>query len=334
MKIKTWMGILTGAEVARRLLARFTRYELKGKVAVVTGGTRGLGLVLARQLIERGAAVAICSRSQEEVDKAREELLQKGGVVFAAACDVTDRDHLVAFLEETERELGAIDVLINNAGQIQVGPMELMRTADYEAAMRVHFWAPLHATLAVLEGMRKRKSGRIVNITSIGAKLPMPHLLPYSASKYAAYGFSAGLNAELAAEGICVTTVCPGLMRTGSPRHAQFKGKHEAEYTWFKIGDSLPVLSMNAERAARQILDACVKGEAEVTLSLPAKAIALLYGLAPSLMQGVLGLAARALPSAEAGSEDQVEGKDIALPAWPRMLTRLTDEASLKNNEL
>lgn len=334
MKIKTWMGILTGAEIARRLLARFMRFDLNGKVAVITGGTRGLGLVLARQLIERGAAVAICSRDQQEVDKAREELLQKGGVVFAAACDVTDRDHLVAFLEETERELGAIDVLINNAGQIQVGPMELMNTDDYEAAMRVHFFAPLHATLAVLPSMRERRSGRIVNITSIGAKVPLPHLLPYSASKYAAYGFSAGLNAELAREGICVTTVCPGLMRTGSPRHAQIKGQHEAEYAWFKIGDSLPGLSMNAERAARQILDACVRGEPEVVLSLPAKGLSRLYGLAPSFMQRVFGFFAQALPSAEEGSEQPVEGKDIALPPWPRMLTRLTDEASLRNNEV
>ena len=334
MKIKTWMGILTGAEVARRLFSRFSRYDLRGKVAVVTGGTRGLGLVLARQLIERGAAVAICSRDQAEVDRARDELLTSGGIVFAAACDVTDKDHLVAFLEETERELGAIDVLINNAGQIQVGPMELMRTHDYEAAMRVHFWAPLHATLAVLPRMRERKSGRIVNITSIGAKVPLPHLLPYSASKYAAYGFSAGLNAELAQEGICVTTVCPGLMRTGSPRHAQIKGQHEAEYSWFKIGDSLPGLSINAERAARQILDACVRGDAEVTLSLPAKGLAMLYGIAPSWMQRVFGLANRALPSGEGASEEQVEGKDIPLQPWQRAVTRLSDAASVKNNEV
>jgi len=328
------MGILTGVMVARRLLGRFARFDLRGKVAVVTGGTRGLGLVLTRQLIERGAAVAICSRDQAEVDRAREELLSSGGVVFAAACDVTDKDHLEAFLQSVEQELGAIDVLINNAGQIQVGPMELMRAQDYEAAMRVHFWAPLNATLAVLPSMRKRGEGRIMNITSIGAKVPVPHLLPYSTSKFAAYGFSAGLHAELAKEGICVTTVCPGLMRTGSPRHAQVKGQHEAEYAWFKVSDSLPGLSMNAERAARQILDACERGAPEVVLSLPAKAISRLYALAPSFLQRVLGLASFALPSAEGATDRQLEGKDVPLTGWPKMFTRLTDAASLQNNEL
>ena len=334
MKMKTWMGILTGALMARRLFDRFRRFELDGKVAVITGGTRGLGLVLARQLIEHGAKVAICSRDQAEVDRARDELLTAGGTLFAAACDVTDEDHLKAFLEQTERELGPIDLLINNAGQIQVGPMELMRTDDYEAAMRVHFWAPLHATLAVLPSRRARKSGRIVNITSIGAKVPIPHLLAYSASKYAAYGFSAGLNTELAREGIRVTTVCPGLMRTGSPRNAQVKGQHRAEYTWFKIGDSLPGLSMNAERAARQIIDAAVRGDAEVTLSLPAKGLTMLYGLAPSLMQRLFGLVSRALPTAEGASEEQVKGKDVELSGWPIKLTRLTDAASVRNNEI
>src|SRR5262249_29078614 len=143
---------------------------------------------------------------------------------------------------------------VNNAGIIQVGPMETMTLADYQEAMRVHYWGPLYTALAVLPQMKQRRAGRIVNITSIGGKVAVPHLLPYVGSKFALVGLSEGLRAELMKDGILVTTVVPGLMRTGSPRNAFFKGQNEAEYAWFKIGDSIPVLTTSAERAARRIV--------------------------------------------------------------------------------
>ena len=334
MNKRTLAGLVTGLIITRRLIARLARYSLRGKVVVVTGGARGLGLVLARELIKRGAEVAICSRSAIEVERARVDLVSQGGIVFAAACDVTQRDQLTHFLARVEAALGPVDVLINNAGVIQVGPLELMSPEDYDAAMRIHFWAPLFATFAVLPQMRRRHAGRIVNITSIGAKVPIPHLLPYSASKFAAYGFSTGLRTELARDGVKVTTVCPGLMRTGSPRHAQVKGRQEAEYAWFKLSDSLPGLSMSAERAARQIIDACERGDAEVVLSLPARLLARLYAFGPSLMQDLLGVVNRLLPSPEGGSDESVEGKDAQSRRMPRIFTRLTDAASLRNNEV
>ncbi len=131
-----------------------------------------------------------------------------------------------------------------------------------------------------------------------------------------------------------MTTVCPGLMRTGSPRHAQVKGRQEAEYAWFKLSDSLPGISMSAERAARQIVDACERGDAEVVLSLPARLLARVYAFAPSLLQDLLGLVNRLLPSAAGGSRRNVEGKDAQSRRLPRVFTRLTDEASLLNNEV
>jgi short-subunit dehydrogenase len=321
--------------LSRQLAARFRRYELHGKVAVVTGGTRGLGLVLARELMDRGADVAICARDPREVDHARVDLVRRGtGKVFAMRADLTHKDELIRFLERTERVLGPIDVLINNAGVIQVGPMEVMTAEDFDAAMKIHFWAPLHAVLAVLPQMRRRHTGRIVNITSIGAKVAVPHLLPYSASKFAGYGLSTGLREELARDGVIVTTVCPGLMRTGSPRHAKVKGKQQQEYELFKIADSLPGLTMSAERAARQILDACVRGDAEVVLSLPAKLLASLYAFSPGFVQDLFGLVARVLPNGEGGSMLSLEGKDTELGPIPRFMTKLTDAASLRNNEV
>src|SRR5438270_7691587 len=104
--------------------------------------------------------------------------------------------------------------------------------------------------------MRRRREGRIVNISSIGGKLSMPHLVPYGASKFALTGLSEGMRVELRKDGVFVTTVCPGLMRTGSPVNADFKGKHREEYSWFSISDSLPLLTMSAERAAGQIIGA------------------------------------------------------------------------------
>src|SRR5205823_4029010 len=135
-------------------------------------------------------------------------------------CDVTHRREVTQFVRATRERFGRIDVLVNNAGTIEVGPMEVMTLDDYDRAMKTHFWGPLYMVLAVLPELRKRREGRIVNVSSIGGKISVPHLLPYCASKFALTGFSQGLRAELAKDGIVVTTVCPGLMRTGSPLNA------------------------------------------------------------------------------------------------------------------
>src|SRR5262249_19813159 len=161
-----------------------------------------------------------------------------------------------------------IDILINNAGTIRVGPIETMTIDDYRDSINTHFWGPYFATTAVLPSFQRRRQGRIVNISSIGGKISVPHLVPYSVGKFALTGFSEGLRSELLKDNIFVTTVCPGLMRTGSPRNAFFKGNNEAEYAWFSISDALPLVSMSAKRAARQIVNACVRGDAEVVLSL------------------------------------------------------------------
>ena len=168
-------------------------------------------------------------------------------------CDVTNAADVENMVNQVRGRFGKIDVLVNNAGTIQVGPLEVMKREDFEHAMKAHFWGPLNTILAVLPEMRERQDGRIVNISSIGGKIAVPHLVPYSASKFALVGLSKGLFTELRKDGIVVTTVCPGLMRTGSPRNANFKGKHRDEYAWFSISDSLPVTSIKAERAARSL---------------------------------------------------------------------------------
>src|SRR5437660_2651148 len=275
---------------ARALYRRWREYDLRGKTVLVTGGSRGLGLVLAREFADEGANVAICARDPAELERARGDLTGRGARVFAFPCDVTERAQVKELVEVVTRRFGGIDVLVNNAGVIQVGPLEVMTLEDFEQAMAVHFWGPLYATLAVLPQMRQRRQGRVVNISSIGGKLSVPHLVPYSASKFALAGLSDGLRAELAKDNVLVTTVFPGLMRTGSPRNATFKGRHRAEYAWFAISDALPVTSIRAGRAARQIVEACRYGEAEVVLSVQAKLAVTFHDLFPGLTADINGL--------------------------------------------
>jgi NAD(P)-dependent dehydrogenase (short-subunit alcohol dehydrogenase family) len=254
--------------------------------------------------------------------------------VVAVRCDIRVRGDVDRLVKEVSARLGPIDALVNNAGLITVGPVEAMEVQDFADAMDTNFWGPLHAIRAVLPEMRRRRSGRIVNIASIGGVIAVPHLLPYSASKFALVGLSEGLRAELARDGILVTTICPGLMRTGSPRHAFFKGRHRAEYAWFSISDSLPGLSMDVEHAAREIVEALSAGEAGRVLSLPAKLGALAHGLFPGFTAELLGLVNRCLPSPPGdGGGARFKGEDSVSPLSPSWLTRLGDRAAKRNNQ-
>jgi len=324
-----------GFLLAARAMVRWWReYDLRDKVVLITGGSRGLGLIMARQLLHQGARVAICARDETELERARGDLDQHHGWVLTVPCDITDQGQVNTMVQVVQRHFGRIDVLINNAGIIQVGPVELMTLEDYAEAMNVHFWGPLYTVLAVLPDMRQRREGRVVNISSLGGKLSMPHLLPYNASKFALVGFSEGLRAELAKDHIVVTTVCPGLMRTGSPRNAFFKGQHRAEYAWFSLSDALPVISQSAERAAGQIIAACKRGDAEVVLSLPAKLATTVQGLLPGGTADLLGLVNRLLLPAPGGiGTARLAGKDSSSQLSPSWLTRLNDKAAQRNNE-
>jgi len=326
---------LGGLLLARALVRRVREFNFAGKSVLITGGSRGLGLVLARELVGRGARVAICARDREELERARIDLRGRGaGDVLAFPCDVTDRAQVQELVRLCQDRFGGIDVLINNAGVIQVGPVEVMTVEDYEEAMRTHFWGPLYTTLAVLPEMRRRRAGRIVNISSIGGKIGVPHLVPYSASKFALVGLSEGLRAELAKDGIVVTTVCPGLMRTGSPRNATFKGQHRAEYAWFSISDALPVSAIGAERAARRIIDGCARGEAEVIVSLQAVLAVKFHALFPELTADMMSLMNRLLPDAGGIGTQSAKGKESQSAFSPSLLTTLSDTAARRNNEM
>jgi len=268
-------------------------------VAVVTGASRGLGFLLARELADRGHDLVICARSAEGLATAAAELRGRGGQVVTVAADVSVQAQAEAVVAAATEHFGRLDVLVANAGVIQVGPAAAMRTSDFADALGVMFWGVLYPTMAALPLMRARGSGRVLVITSLGGKVPAPHLLPYTVAKHAAVGFAEGLRVEAARHGITVTTAVPGLMRTGSPRNALFTGDRAAEYRWFSVADSLPLLSMDAERAAAKLIRATLRGSPEIVLTPAAKLAVRLHGLAPATTIRLLSLANRLLPTDE-----------------------------------
>lgn len=323
-------GLLFSSWLGRR----DQRYDFSGKTVLITGGSRGLGLLLASGFAHAGANVAICARDQATLQSAKDKLNAQGYEVLTVPCDVSKPERIAELIQTVNHHYGPIDVLVNNAGTITVGPMEVMTLADYQEAMDLHFWAPLHTTLAVLPGMRRKGEGRIVNIASIGGRISTPHLLPYSASKFALVGLSEGLHGELAKDGVLVTTVSPGLLRTGSPRNASFKGHHREEYAWFSIGDSLPGLSMDAMAAARQILAATQRGDAELTLSLPAKLAVIFHGVFPGLTAHLLAQVSQRLPGVGGIGTKRSLGRESTSHLSPSWLTALSEQAARRYNQM
>lgn len=262
--------------------------SLSGQVALVTGSSRGLGYLLAREFGRAGCSLVITARDPEELQKAAGDFKDMGFLVQAISADVSRKEEVERLIDEATAFYGRIDILVNNAGIIQVGPENSMTLENFEQAMSDDFWSAVYTTLKVLPQMRERGTGQIVNIASIGGKVAVPHLLPYSAAKFALTGFSEGMRAELQQYGISVTTIVPGLMRTGSHLNAYFKGEQAKEFGWFSLGASLPFISMDAEVAAAQIVHATRYKKAERILSLPANLLARFQGLFPGTTSEIL----------------------------------------------
>jgi NAD(P)-dependent dehydrogenase (short-subunit alcohol dehydrogenase family) len=281
------------------------RSFLKDRVTLITGGSRGLGLEIARQICDAGGKVAILARDPVELAGAKTDLARRGCDVLPIQCDLLEADQIQSAVQQTLERFGRIDILINNAGIIQVGPFDHMQVEDFDRAMRLHFWAPFVLTMEVFPHMRRNGGGRIVNISSIGGKVAVPHMAPYSASKFALTGFSDAIRAELALDDIFVTTVTPGLMRTGSEIHAKFKGDHSAEHKWFKLSSKLPLASISAERAARKILAATRRGQPALVMPCSAYFVIAANGIFPNLTGYLMKLGNRMLPGPVNRSGDE-----------------------------
>lgn len=332
-------GTVSAAAViaAAKLATRRARpnSDLKGKVALITGGSRGLGLSLAFELGHLGSHLALCARDANELEEARGRLAERGIDAAIFPCDISESSEVEPLVDRVMDHFGTIDILINNAGQISVAPLARLEHSDFDDAMKVMFWAPVNLTSAVLPYMKRRGSGHIVDITSVGGRVSIPHLLPYCCAKFAYVAFSKGLGIELDAHRIRVLTVIPGLMRTGSYLNAKFKGLAESEFAWFGLLGNLPGFSVSASHASGRIIKALQKNRRTCTISLPAKALIAAEALLPEVTQTALATLNRYLLPAPVGRTQSVSGKivDSRLNRVFQALTCLGKRAAYNLNE-
>ncbi|MER5889700.1 SDR family NAD(P)-dependent oxidoreductase [Streptomyces sp. NPDC001941] len=286
---------------------------LGGLSAVVTGGSRGLGLLLADELLRRGCAVTVAARDEPELKRAADLLRHRrpGAAVRTAVCDVREREAVVRLFDEAATVHGGVDVVIASAGIIQVAPAEDVGAAGFEDAMDTVFHGALHTALEALPHLRRSPAGgRLALIGSVGGLLAVPHLLPYSCAKSAVAALAEGLYGEAARDGVSVTAVHPGLMRTGSHLHAVFGGDRRKEFAWFSALAGTPLVSMDARRAADRIVTAVQRRRVRIVLTPAARAADKVHGLAPVLTARLSRAVGTLLPSAQ-GEPDLRTGADV-----------------------
>lgn len=293
---------------------------------LITGGSRGLGLALAKDLVKQGAHVALMARDAQELERARQMLLalDRDADVMICPCDVTVHAQVDACLKDIFSTWNKLDVVINNAGAILVGPFDSMNENDFRAQMEVHLFAIIHMVKQVLPEFRKQGVGKFINICSMGGRVAVPHMLPYDASKFALAGFSQGLAAELSKENITVTTVYPALMKTGSPIQAVFKGDAAKEFDWFATADYFPGLTQSAQSAAKNILYAASRDRTEVVLSTLGSLRLLGQVVAPELMHWTMATLNKFMP--ESTNDIYKTGAQVAEKA--RVFQRYFGEAA------
>jgi short-subunit dehydrogenase len=329
--VKLGLAAAARAAVAYGVRQR-RRMDFEGKTVVIAGASRGLGLDLARGFAREGANVVLLARNRRLLAEAARELAAVTASVSVLGCDITKQDEVHLNIASIIRDFKRIDVLINVAGMIQVGPSEHMQLDDFVGAMAVHFWGPLYLMREVIPHMKREAQGRIVNIASIGGKVAIPHLLPYGASKFALVGLSEGMRTELAKDGIYVTTVCPGLMRTGSHFNALIKGQKRKEFALFSAANAW--LSTSSARAAHQIMEACRYGTSQLVITPQARLLRLVNGMFPSFVAETLSLLCRVLPGPTGAEGDKLNrGWESQSMVAPSLLTRPADRAASDHRE-
>ena len=255
---------------------------LKGKVAVVTGASSGIGEATARELASRGAAVVFAARAAERLESLEKEISASGGRALAVRTDVSDRDSIQAMVKKTVEAFGALDVLVNNAGLGLSGRVAELRVEDLRHVFEVNTIGPLNCIQAALPHMRK--GGRIINVSSVVGRRSVPKVGGYCASKFALNALSDALRVEVADRSITVTSVYPGTTRTAFRENSRRTG--DERRGWRPRG-------VTPERVAKRIADAAEKGPRDVYVTMPDRLYVMGTTLLPGLTDRVLRLWAR-----------------------------------------
>jgi short-subunit dehydrogenase len=254
-------------------------HTLKGKVAIVTGASSGIGEAAARELASRGAAVVLAARAAEKLEALEREISASGGQALAVKTDVSERGSVEALAGKTVEAFGSLDILVNNAGLGLSGRVAQLRAEDLRHVFEVNAIGPLNCIQAALPHMGR--GGRIINVSSVIGKRSIPKVGGYCATKFALNALSDALRVEIADRDITVTSVYPGTTRTAFRENS--RRTRDEKRGWRPKG-------VTPERVAKRIADAAEKGPREVYVTLPDR----LYIMVTTLLPGLTDRALRA----------------------------------------
>ena len=214
---------------------------LKGKVAVVTGGTEGIGKATALKLAQEGAKVAICARRAELLDKTADEIRKTGAEVLAVAADMSKAADIERFMKAVIERFGRLDILVNNAGTSARGKFLEVDDATWSADLELKLFGAIRCTRMAVPHMKKQGGGRIVNITISSAKQPGAESMPTSVSRAAGLALTKALSKEFAADNILVNTVCIGKIKSGQHERRIRKDGLNADEYYAKTAKEIPL---------------------------------------------------------------------------------------------
>ena len=216
-------------------------FGLKGKVAIVTGGTEGIGKATALTLAREGAKVAICARGQPLLDAVAAEITKAGGEVLAVSADMGKAADVERFINAVVKHFGGIDILVNNAGTSKRGKFLELTDDEWSADLELKVCGAGRCSRLAIPHMKKRGGGRIINITISGAKQPAAESYPTSVSRAAGLAITKALSKEFAADNILVNTICIGKIKSGQHERRYTKDGISADEYYGKLGKDIPM---------------------------------------------------------------------------------------------
>ena len=215
--------------------------QLNGRVALVTGGSQGIGKAVAAMLAQEGASVVIAARGAELLDKVAAEIRAAGGKVHAVAADVSQAADCERLVAETIKTFGRLDILVNNAGTSATGEFESVTDEAWQADFNLKLFAAIRLARLAVPGMRQHGWGRIINMTNIGAKQPRAKSMPTTVTRAAGLAFTKAMSKEFAASNILVNTVCIGLIKAGQHERKAARAGVPVEQMYDAMGKDIPL---------------------------------------------------------------------------------------------